>query len=339
VLLRVAATDDVQPLLRLSLLGFALAGLVLVLSATALGSPNIRWKRQASEHRSLFSIGWLVGCCCCWLLLIAADCLMAQSSRYLESHRMFVFVGGGTIQARGEEVKPHQLPVELLVRKKGASPQEHFDAICTAIKGSHAGGKVGIFAGEEYTGELCTGMRKTLETAGIAEVDSAGGVGLVMAVKDESELVTIRLASKLSLQICNKVFKNRMLDIIDEEKKVKHEDLAEEMEKWFTNADEEKFGKYAKKLKLSTDELESCYPPIVQSGGNFSLKASANSDDNTLEQGIIMVSLGARCVSIADSPLSLRDVACCAHASLRPFVRRLCFWFWSKLTAARCCVS
>ena len=37
-----------------------------------------------------------------------------------------------------------------------------------------------------------------------------------------------------------------------------------------------------------------CYPAIIQSGGNYSLKFSAVSDNNVLHFGVIICSLGAR---------------------------------------------
>lgn len=45
---------------------------------------------------------------------------------------------------------------------------------------------------------------------------------------------------------------------------------------------------------VDTSQLDMCYPPIIQSGGNFSLKFSALSDKNYLHFGAIVCSLGAR---------------------------------------------
>lgn len=51
----------------------------------------------------------------------------------------------------------------------------------------------------------------------------------------------------------------------------------------------------ADKLNLEKGQLESCYTPIVQSGGNYNLKPSAQSDDKELKwPGAIVCSLGAR---------------------------------------------
>lgn len=37
-----------------------------------------------------------------------------------------------------------------------------------------------------------------------------------------------------------------------------------------------------------------CYSPIIQSGGNYELKSSAQSDDQRLKAGVILCSLGIR---------------------------------------------
>lgn len=47
-------------------------------------------------------------------------------------------------------------------------------------------------------------------------------------------------------------------------------------------------------LKLTADTVESCYDPIVQSGGHYDIKLSAQSDTNYLTGNVILVSLGAR---------------------------------------------
>lgn len=46
---------------------------------------------------------------------------------------------------------------------------------------------------------------------------------------------------------------------------------------------------------VDTNQVDMCYPAIIQSGGNYSLKFSASSDKNTtLHFGVIVCSLGAR---------------------------------------------
>ena len=64
----------------------------------------------------------------------------------------------------------------------------------------------------------------------------------------------------------------------NQEKKIAHEKLAEETEDIFTEP--AKLG-----VKLSPEFLESCYTPIIQSGGKFDLKPSAFSNGDNLYYG------------------------------------------------------
>jgi nucleosome binding factor SPN SPT16 subunit len=68
--------------------------------------------------------------------------------------------------------------------------------------------------------------------------------------------------------------------------KIKHAKLAEGVESALTDK------KYVS--GVDTSQLDMCYPAIVQSGGNYSLKFSALSDKNFLHFGAIVCSLGAR---------------------------------------------
>jgi len=69
--------------------------------------------------------------------------------------------------------------------------------------------------------------------------------------------------------------------------KVKHSKLAEGVDTAITNK------KYVTGVDIT--QVDMCYPAIIQSGGNYSLKFSAVSDKNTtLHFGVIICSLGAR---------------------------------------------
>ena len=46
-------------------------------------------------------------------------------------------------------------------------------------------------------------------------------------------------------------------------------------------------------VKLRPDNVDVAYPPIVQSGGVYSLKPSAQSDERHLQYDVITASIGA----------------------------------------------
>lgn len=95
--------------------------------------------------------------------------------------------------------------------------------------------------------------------------------------------------------ICNNLYCTVLVTVTDNIKlmviylifqKVKHSKLAEGVEAAISDK------KYV--TGVDTTQLDMCYPPIIQSGGNYSLKFSAVSDKNHLHFGSIVCSLGAR---------------------------------------------
>lgn len=85
---------------------------------------------------------------------------------------------------------------------------------------------------------------------------------------------------------------SKILSVIDDGKSVSHSKLSEDFENAITN----NLKKYKTKLpsSLNTDYVDICYPPIAQSGGVYSLKPSALSNDDSLDSGVVLCSLGAR---------------------------------------------
>ena len=89
-------------------------------------------------------------------------------------------------------------------------------------------------------------------------------------------------------------FVEEMSAILDEEKQVKQKDLADKIDR---KLDDPKFFK-SLKTKLPGDfdstQLDWCYGPTIQSGGQYDLKLTATSDANMLHPGIIICGLGLR---------------------------------------------
>ena len=90
----------------------------------------------------------------------------------------------------------------------------------------------------------------------------------------------------MTSDIFSKYLKEQIMDIIDNDKKVKHSKLAEGVEKALSDK------KYVPNLE--TSQLEVCYPPILQSGGSYKLKFSVVSDKEPVHFGAIVCSFGAR---------------------------------------------
>lgn len=117
-------------------------------------------------------------------------------------------------------------------------------------------------------------------------VDVTGSFAYLMAPKDDAEILTLKKASLATVEVFNKYLKDTIMEVIDADKKIKHSKLAEGAEAALTDK------KYVS--GVDTSQLDMCYPAIIQSGGNYSLKFSASSDKNILHFGAIVCSLGAR---------------------------------------------
>ncbi len=96
----------------------------------------------------------------------------------------------------------------------------------------------------------------------------------------------------------NPYFVEEMSNVLDEEKKVKHSALATKVD---GKLDDNKFWKTVElpsKQKMPSDfdatQLDWIHGPIIQSGGKFDLKMSAQVDDELLHPGVIIASMGLR---------------------------------------------
>ena len=78
-----------------------------------------------------------------------------------------------------------------------------------------------------------------------------------------------------------------MAGIVDEERKVKHVKLSEKVEEVVTDPSR-------LQLRMNANKVDIAYPPILQSGGVYDLRISAQSDERVLQYDVVLASLGAR---------------------------------------------
>ncbi|CAI2162795.1 3619_t:CDS:10 [Funneliformis geosporum] len=127
--------------------------------------------------------------------------------------------------------------------------------------------------------------------ADIEEVDVSAGIASVLAIKDDDELKTIKAACKLSSLVMQH-FIGVVTSIIDEEKKVTHEKLSEDIDNILISDQNSFLKKGVQDVDLSRADF--CYSPIIQSGGVYDFKSSAESDERVLHDGTILCSFGLR---------------------------------------------
>ncbi|KAM7026429.1 LOW QUALITY PROTEIN: FACT complex subunit SPT16, partial [Acridotheres tristis] len=190
-------------------------------------------------------------------------------------------------QGKGGEGANNGLPaVTLLVREKNESNKANFEKLIEALKGSRGGRRLGVFSKDKFPGEFMKSWNDALSKEGFEKVDVSAAVAQAMAAKEEVELQLMRKAAAITSEVFTKFFKERVMEIVDADEKVRHSKLAEAVEK----AIEEK------KFLAGADPsaVEMCYPPIIQSGGNYNLKFSVVSDKSHMHFGAITCSMGIR---------------------------------------------
>ncbi|XP_075685078.1 FACT complex subunit SPT16 [Rhinoderma darwinii] len=177
--------------------------------------------------------------------------------------------------------------ITLLVREKqNEGNKANFEKMLEAIRGSKKGKRIGVFSKDKFPGDFMKSWYDCLNKEGLDKVDISAAVAYTIAVKEDGELNLMKKASTITSDVFNKFFKERVMEIVDADEKVRHSKLAESVEK----AIEDK--KYLGGTDPST--IEMCYPPIIQSGGNYNLKFSVVSDKNHMHFGAITCAMGVR---------------------------------------------
>ncbi|KAJ3126078.1 FACT complex subunit spt16 [Nowakowskiella sp. JEL0407] len=156
--------------------------------------------------------------------------------------------------------------------------------------------KIGVLRRDEYEGKFYQEWKSYYGplSIGATEVDITSGIATVWSVKDKDELKAIRTASQISSRVLKQLNETIMgiIDKVDDNSQVKttHEQLAAKTEEYINE-------NWLKKLGLGEyplDALEWCYTPIIQSGGNYNLRPSGQTDSSPLDPGTIICSLGVR---------------------------------------------
>ncbi|CAA6668940.1 unnamed protein product [Spirodela intermedia] len=149
---------------------------------------------------------------------------------------------------------------------------------------------LGYIAREAPEGKLLETWVERLKASSIQLGDITNGFSELFSVKDETELTCVKKAAYLTSSVMKNFVVPKLEKIIDEEVKVSHSSLMDDTEKTILEP-------IKVKVKLKPENVDICYPPIFQSGGEFDLKPSATSNDENLyyeSTSVIICALSSR---------------------------------------------
>ena len=169
--------------------------------------------------------------------------------------------------------------------------RENFHELLNAVRGVKGGGKKigGIWKEYEKAEGPFVGTWVGMVTdSQLDKIDVGSAIGLFFAVKDDSEIEMCKRAAILTNKVMKHGFVEEMETILDKGLKTAHEKLSAKIDEVLMDP----AGKL--NLKIAADAVDTCYSPIVQSGGKYDIKVSATSGEGALAADIILCSLGAR---------------------------------------------
>ncbi|XP_042487040.1 FACT complex subunit SPT16-like [Macadamia integrifolia] len=172
-----------------------------------------------------------------------------------------------------------------------AMMEEIFRAVYAHAKSDgHESPVVGHILKEAPEGNLLETWDEKLKKSSFQLIDVTNGFADLFAVKDSTELTYVRKSGYLTASVMKYFVVPKLERVIDEEKKVSHSSLMDETEKAILDP-------ARVKVKLKAENVDICYPPIFQSGGEFDLRPSASSNDENLyfdSTSVIICAVGSR---------------------------------------------
>ncbi|CAH8611311.1 unnamed protein product [Schistosoma haematobium] len=176
--------------------------------------------------------------------------------------------------------------VVLIPRNPADKDKAGLKKLVDCIKSGAKNNKVGHLAKDKFISELTESFMSSLQEEKFQLVDISYSISEILATKDETELILLKKACDITCNLFTKHLKEQIMDVIDSDRKVKHEKLSSGCQTALRNSNI--------LSGLDPDNVEMCYDPIIQSGGTYNLKFSIESDTRTLHFGIIICSLGVR---------------------------------------------
>jgi len=264
------------------------------------------WARVSDLHSSLMSdYGWNdVDSLAITMELPADEITFTKSSAFfihlfgLELHGSVIILCKAALHVVAPDktctmleclrhARPAQGPDLLLHRLCGdKSHDSTCETLVNLFKGCRSE-RVGRLLKMKFQGTLASSLERALSSVGSESIDVTANLGLSMSVKDDLALTGFRKAAITTHKVLKHCFVRLLEDAFDQGKSITHEQIAAQVDECCE--DPSKIN-----IKLPQGHYESCYFPIVQSGGLYDIRPSATTNNKMLSDDVIIVSLGVR---------------------------------------------
>lgn len=94
----------------------------------------------------------------------------------------------------------------------------NFEKLISAMKASKSGKTIGVFAKDSFPGEFCESWKTALKDQPFEKVDVGASIAFIMAPKEDSEVLTIKKACIVSVDVFSKYLKDHIMEVIDADK-------------------------------------------------------------------------------------------------------------------------
>ena len=200
--------------------------------------------------------------------------------------------------------RPAHIALKLLEHNKADRNDTNFHQLLQLLQS--AGGRVGVVPNKSTESSLAVALLPRLSgSSGLELVDVSGAWGSLLSVHDSAARSCLERAAELTTRVMKKYLVSEMETVIDEAKQHSQQQLADSTEDVIRNPAKigiTALGPKDNEVKLTADDADSCYTPIIQSGGQgegseYDLKVSAASPALPLQydsETSIIVQLGAR---------------------------------------------
>lgn len=96
--------------------------------------------------------------------------------------------------------------------------KENFNKLISEIKKSKNGKALGLFVKDNYPGEFCESWKNALKEEKFENIDVSSSFANLMATKEDSEIITVKKACLVTVDVFTKYLKDQIMEIIDSDK-------------------------------------------------------------------------------------------------------------------------